>query len=99
MLRKCAGLGLAVTILSFVLVSSRLTFLKQYTPLGFILDRFGLWILLCLAVVFVNVTLVSYMIARPLSMSATGRKLEHVDRSLKHGTPVMGELAERLERE
>lgn len=96
MFRGCLLAGLTVSILALMYGMS-MDFLLPYRPL--LLHNYAVHIATYLGLLCFTVTAVLYSTIRACSMKTTGRKLEHMDRGLRHGGSVMQELSERLENE
>jgi hypothetical protein len=62
-----------------------------------ILHDYGVLILLCAAVLFVNLFALVYSAGRVLGLKDTGRKLAHLDKQLHSGGPIARDLADKLE--
>jgi hypothetical protein len=72
-------------------------FLIPYRTL--LIERYGTTILLAAAVLFLNIYAAVYFGVRKLLLKETGRKLAHVEKQLRTGQSISGELTRRLEEE
>jgi len=76
-----------LTLALFFLLLGQLRFLIPYRSL--LIHNYGATILLCIAVLFVNLTAVLFTVGRRFFLKDTGRKLAHFDRELNAGrTPL-----------
>jgi len=76
-----------LTLALFFLLLGQLRFLIPYRSL--LIHHYGATILLCIAVLFVNLTAVLFTVGRRFFLKDTGRKLAHFDRELNAGrTPL-----------
>jgi hypothetical protein len=94
MLHKCFVVGMLSSLGCCFYAFVQFTFLKPYVRVIW-QDYRGI-ILLALAMVCFNVTAILHTLLKGFSMKTTGRKLEHMSRSLHSETSVMPELSERL---
>ena len=76
-----------ITLALLFLLLSQLRFLIPYRLL--LIHHYGTSILLCVAVLFVNLTAALFTFGRRFFLKDTGRKLAHFDRELNAGrTPL-----------
>jgi hypothetical protein len=88
----------AATVVSVAVafyLMQRCSFLVPYR--GVLLHEYGRTLACWGAVLFVNVAALCYAAGRALFLKETGRKLAHLEKQLKSGTPPAEELARRLE--
>ena len=76
-----------VVLASLLFLADRLRFLTPYRFL--IVHHYGPTILLCLAVLFLNLTAAFFALGRKFFLKDTGRKLAHFDRELNAGRTSM----------
>ena len=70
------------------------SFLIPYRRLIF--EKYGVYVGVFAALLFVNVFAVAYFLARKLFLKDTGRKLAHLERQLRTGETLSEELTRRL---
>ncbi len=75
------------TLALFFLLLGQLRFLIPYRSL--LIHHYGTTILLCVAVLFVNLTATLFTFGRRFFLKDTGRKLAHFDRELNAGRTPM----------
>lgn len=63
---------------------------------SFLLDRYGVTILIFATVLFINIYAAVYFGVRKLLLKETGRKLAHVEKQLRTGQSISEELTEHL---
>ena len=97
MIANSAFLAAMVLMLVTFFVTGQLSFLAPYKHL--ILREYGSVILAALAIAFLNLFAVFYMLTRSLFLKDTGRKLAHVERQLRTGDTIVRDLSERLAQE
>lgn len=86
----------AMVLMALVLVlMGALEFLAPYRAL--LVHRYGMEIALFGLALFVNVFAAVYFICRKVFLKDTGRKLAHLEKQLRTGSPISAELAQRLE--
>ena len=76
-----------VTLALFFLLLGQLRFLIPYRSL--LIHHYGIIILLCVTVLFVNLTGGLFTLGRRFFLKDTGRKLAHFDRELSAGRTPM----------
>ena len=88
----------AMTLLVLVfMIADQLSFLSGAKAL--LLDRYVWPIVGSLAVVFLNLLAIFYLVSRHLFLADTGRKLAHIEKQLQAGDTIVRDLSERLEAE
>jgi hypothetical protein len=92
-----AFLAAMVLLLLAFFVASQLSFLAPYKTL--IVGQYLPVIVGALAITFLNLFAVFYLIARGLFLKETGRKLAHVEKQLRTGDTIVRDLSERLAEE
>ena len=97
MIANSAFLAGMVVMLTTFFVAGELSFLAPYK--GLILRQYLTIILGALAIAFLNVFALFYLLTRSLFLKDTGRKLAHVDRQLLTRDTIVGDLSERLARD
>jgi hypothetical protein len=86
----------AMFLMALALVlMGELEFLAPYRAL--LIHQYGAVIALFSAALFVNVFSASYLVCRKVFLKDTGRKLAHLEKQLRTGSPISAELAQRLE--
>ena len=94
MIANAAFLAAMVLLLLAFSVLGPLEFLAPYKRL--IVAQY-LWVIVgALAIVFLNLFALFYLIARGLFLKETGRKLAHVEKQLRTGDTIVRDLSERL---
>ena len=97
MMANAAFLAAMVLLLLAFSLLGPLAFLAPYKRL--LLAQY-LWVIVgALALVFVNLFAVFYVLARSLFLKDTGRKLAHVEKQLRTGDSIVRDLSERLTQE
>jgi len=76
-----------ITLALLFLLLGQLRFLIPYRLL--LIHHYGTTILLCVAVLFVNLTAALFTLGRRFFLKDTGRKLAHFDRELNSGRTQM----------
>jgi hypothetical protein len=85
--------GLVVMLLTFF-IAGELSFLAPYK--GLILRQYLTIILGALAIGFLNLFALFYLLTRSLFLKDTGRKLAHVEKQLRTGDSIVRDLSARL---
>jgi hypothetical protein len=88
----------AATILVMALglyLMGEVQFLVPYRTL--LWERYAPAIAVFAATLFLNLFAAVYLIGRKLFLKDTGRKLEHLDKQLRTGAPLVEELSRRLD--
>src|SRR5262249_22461839 len=88
-----ASCTLLLALLFYLMSACR--FLIPYRRI--ILHDYGALIVLCAAVLFVNVFALVYSAGRMLGLKDPGRKLADLDKQLHGGGPIARDLADKLE--
>ena len=97
MIANSAFLAAMVLMLGTFYLAGQLSFLAPYKHL--ILREHGPVILAGVAVVFLNLFAVFYLLTRALFLKDTGRKLAHVEKQLRTGDSIVADLSARLAEE
>ena len=97
MIANSAFLAAMVLMLLTFWVAGQLSFLAPYKHL--ILQQYLRVILGAIAIVFLNVFAVFYLLTRALFLKDTGRKLAHVEKQLRTGDSIVQDLSARLAEE
>lgn len=97
MIANSAFLAAMVLMLLAFFVAGQLNVLAPYKAL--ILHQYLSVIVGALAVMFLNLFAVFYLVARVLFLKDTGRKLAHVERQLRTGDTIVRDLSARLAEE
>jgi hypothetical protein len=94
MIANSAFVAAMLLLVGSVLLLEQLTFLRPYRRL--LLERY-LWVLVgSLAVVFLNLFALCYLVSRQLFLKDTGRKLAHLEKQLQTRDTIVRDLSERL---
>ena len=97
MIANSAFLAAMVLMLLTFFVAGQLSFLAPFKHL--ILREYLGVILGALAIVFINLFAVFYLMTRALFLKDTGRKLAHVEKQLRTGDSIVHDLSARLAEE
>lgn len=97
MITKCAVLAAVLLLVAVVYLLEQLAFLRPYRWL--LLQRYGWTIAGFLAVLFLNLFALVYLVSRRLLLNDTGRKLAHLDKEIRTHEAIVRDLSERLARE
>jgi hypothetical protein len=97
MIANSAFLAAMVLMLLAFFIVGQLNFLAPYKPL--IVHQYLPVIGGALAILFVNLFALFYLVARGLFLKETGRKLAHVEKQLRTGDTIVRDLSERLAEE
>ena len=97
MIANSAFLAAMVLMLVTFFVAGELSFLAPYKHL--ILVQYTPVILSALAIAFINLFAVCYLLTRSLFLKDTGRKLAHVEKQLRTGDSIVRDLSARLAEE
>ena len=85
--------GMVVMLITFF-VAGELSFLAPYK--GLTLRQYLTIILGALAIAFLNLFALFYLLTRSLFLKDTGRKLAHVEKQLRTGDSIVRDLSARL---
>jgi uncharacterized membrane protein len=97
MIANSAFLAAMVLMLVTFLIAGQLSFLAPYKHL--IVGHYGSVIVAAVAIAFINLFAVFYLLTRALFLKDTGRKLAHVEKQLRTGDSIVGDLSARLAEE
>ena len=97
MIANSAFLAAMVLMLVTFFVAGELSFLAPYKHL--ILGQYTTVILSVLAIAFINLFAIFYLLTRSLFLKDTGRKLAHVEKQLRTGDSIVRDLSARLAEE
>ena len=97
MIANSAFLAAMTLLVSVFFIADQLSFLSGAKAL--LLDRYVWPILGSLAVLFLNLFALFYLVSRHLFLADTGRKLAHIEKQLQAGDTIVRDLSERLEAE
>ena len=97
MIANSAFLAAMVLMLVTFCIAGQLSFLAPYKHL--ILRQYGAVIVAALAIAFLNLFAVCYLLTRSLFLKDTGRKLAHVEKQLRTGDSIVADLSARLAEE
>ena len=88
--------AMVMLVLGFV-VLEQLPFLSAYTR---VMLHDYLWLIGgVLALMYLNIMALCYLVGRHLFLKDTGRKLAHVEKQLRGGDTIVRDLSERLQGE
>jgi hypothetical protein len=88
-------LATAVILLALALcLMQECRFLIPYRHVLFV--KYGEYLAIFAAALFINLFAAIYLAGRKLFLKDTGRKLAHLEKQLRMGGTIAGELAERL---
>jgi hypothetical protein len=97
MIANSAFLAAMVLMLLTFWLAGQLSFLAPYK---YLILRQDLGVILgVIAIVFLNVFAVFYLLTRALFLKDTGRKLAHVEKQLRTGDSIVHDLSARLAEE
>ena len=97
MLGNCAVISAVLLIIAVMLVAEQLAFLRGSALL--IITEYAWPLVTALAVLYLNLFTLIYLVARRLLLKDTGRKLAHLEKQLRTRDTVVRDLSERLARE
>ena len=95
MIANALLLAVLIVLGAVLWVLGETTFLAPYRSV--LLDRYGIAIALFLLVLLLNLTGLLYLAMRVLLLKDTGRKLAHLEKQLRSGSPIVQDLAAHLE--
>lgn len=94
MIGESAFLASLVLLVLAFLALDQLAFLTPYRRAIF--DRYLWHLAAVVAVLFINLFALFYLVGRRILLRDTGRKLAHVEKQLHAGDTIVGDLADRL---
>ncbi len=94
MIGESAFLASLVLLVLAFLALDQLAFLTPYRRAIF--DHYLWHLAAVVAVLFINLFALFYLVGRRILLRDTGRKLAHVEKQLHAGDTIVGDLADRL---
>jgi hypothetical protein len=94
MMANGAFLAALVVVVATAVILEQLAFLRPYRSV--LVRHYLPWLLGAMAVAFLNLCALSYLVIQRLRLGDTGRKLAHLERQLQSGDTIVRDLSARL---